>query len=61
VVPAYPDVSVPETRDDTKGTAKLQPLPQIEIEKKKIYRHDDIKLLRDLPFSRNLPLKLGDD
>jgi hypothetical protein len=34
---------------------------QIVIKKKRFCRHDDIGLLRDLPFSRNRPLKSAYD
>jgi len=43
------------------GAARLQPL-QIEIKKKNRFcKHNYIKLLSDLPFSRNHPLKSVDD
>jgi len=35
--------------------------PKSKLKKRRFDRHDDIKVIRDLPLSRNLPLKSPDD
>lgn len=45
-----------------KGGKELQgATPPNQNLKNRFCRHDDIKLLRDLPFSQNQPLKSSDD
>jgi hypothetical protein len=35
--------------------------PKRNVKKQRFCRHDDMKVLRNLPFSRNQPLKSADD